>query len=173
MANVAGKENRDPALSGSCSCGQIFYTSSVLPRSISHCHCITCQKLSGVAFGTWASFKNWDLTWSSSQGSLDSHIKLLESSIAIRGFCNNCSSPLFFKYHCEPEYTDTSMGSVDRYTGELVEPPSHIFLSQRPKWSEYPVDKLKKYDQFSPAFENMLRKWEEEGMKKRTDGLNE
>ena len=61
---------------------------------------------------------------------IHTEIKLIHSSIAVRGFCQNCCSPLFMKYHCRPDLTRVALGTVDESSvvGGLKRVEEHVFF---------------------------------------------
>ena len=156
-----------------------MYQSSTLPISITICHCIECRKASGAPFLAFGLFHNTALDWSNP--SLDSDpppIKLTASpvseqnvSMAVRGSCGNCSSPLFMKYHCRPDGTSVVMGIVDdsKVIGSIVKPKEHIFVGEKAKWWELTDDGVARHVGFNQPFQARLKAWYAEGCPKRTD----
>ena len=83
---------------GHCLCNAVQLTATVLPHSVSACHCTMCRRWTGgplMVFdcGTEVSFKGQE------------HIGLYRSSDwADRGFCQRCGSHLFFLYRQTGQY---------------------------------------------------------------------
>ena len=76
------------------------------------------------------------------------------------------------KYHCQPNDTDVTLGSVDEgsVVGDMVRPQSQIFLKEKAKWWEIrDCDGKELYEGFDVAFQERLKQWEEEGSKRRED----
>src|SRR4051812_29207832 len=106
---------------GSCFCGAVRFTASSAPKGLTHCHCITCRKLSGAPFMTWTNFPISAMTWhfntpspSADRATAASTVDIKSdaaspfktvkvSDIAERGFCQECGSPLTMWYFCEPD----------------------------------------------------------------------
>ncbi|KAL8814860.1 MAG: hypothetical protein Q9223_005952 [Gallowayella weberi] len=165
-------------ISGSCVCGKVTYQSSTLPLSVTLCHCVQCRKVSGAPFLTFGLFHNTALNWSSP--SFDGPpIKLTASpatkwgpSMAVRGSCGSCGSPLFMKYHCRPDGTSVVMGIVDdaSVTGKIARPKEHIFLTERATWwTLAECDGLARHDEFNHGFQARLKAWNVAGCPKRSD----
>lgn len=82
------------AVSGSCLCGKLGFSSRLPTLWVAHCHCTLCQKNSGAAFVTWAGFSEADVTISDNAGVLRWYSA---TENAYRGFCTTCGSTVFFK----------------------------------------------------------------------------
>ena len=96
---------------GSCLCGSVRYQVTGPVRDITACHCSQCRKQSGHF---WAS-----------SAAADSDFQLLNedgltwfrsSDFAVRGFCANCGSALFWKKDGEDRISFSS-GSLDKHPG--------------------------------------------------------
>lgn len=59
-----------PSLTGACQCHSVTYTSTVLPIRLTNCHCLTCRKISGTAYLTFANFPTASLTITSQPNAL-------------------------------------------------------------------------------------------------------
>jgi hypothetical protein len=78
-------------LSGGCQCGAIRFALSAPPTKVSICHCRMCQKAVGAPFASFAEVEKSDFTWTRGQPAT-----FRSSSIAERGFCRDCGTPLSF-----------------------------------------------------------------------------
>ena len=166
-------------LSGTCACGQVMYESSTLPISVTLCHCIECRKASGAPFLTFGLFHNTALKWSAPSLDGDLPIKITASpvseqgvSMAVRGSCGNCGSPLFMKYHCRPDGISVVMGIVDdsKVVGSIVKPKEHIFVGEKAKWWELDGDDgLVRHEGFNQPFQDRLKAWYAQGCPRRAD----
>lgn len=105
-STLAAPPSQDPALRGSCNCGNVTYTSTVLPTSFTNCHCITCRKLSGAPYITFGSYLRSAITFSGT-------VKLNKSEVAIRSHCAECGSPVSMQYMCEPDEIHLTAGTID------------------------------------------------------------
>ena len=157
------------ALRGSCACGLVSYSSSTLPIAITTCHCLPCRKASGAPFLTFGLYHNSALLWDSPTKA----IKVTSSSkIAVRGTCGACGTPLFMKYHCRPDGTSVTLGTVDEKTvmGKLPPLKEHIFLAEKADWWELASgDVATRHENFNGPFRLRLQEWEATGRKLRQD----
>ena len=167
------------AFSGSCACGKDVYHSSTPPLSITFCHCIECRKASGAPFLAFGLFHNTALQWVSSSADRKPPIRITPSpdskwgpSMAVRGACGECGSPLFMKYHCRPDGTGMVMGIVDNsgINGPIPPPKKHILLSDQAScWNLPQGDGLARHYEFNEPFQARLRAWCTAGCPERTD----
>ncbi|MBD2092451.1 GFA family protein [Microcoleus sp. FACHB-1515] len=118
---------------GGCLCGAVRYRVTGEPKAIAHCHCRICQRSSGAAFVTWATYAPEQVEWT--QGKL----KIFASSEnADRGFCPNCGTPIaFFTFENrsdrrELSEIDLTVCSLDR--PDSLAPQFHIWTSSQRKW---------------------------------------
>ncbi|MBS0529818.1 MAG: GFA family protein [Proteobacteria bacterium] len=84
-------EQAKPALTGGCQCGAVRFAVSAAPVRVSICHCRMCQKASGAPFAAFADFDRNDVRWTRGTPAT-----FRSSSIAERGFCAACGTPLSF-----------------------------------------------------------------------------
>ena len=78
-------------LSGGCQCGAVRFALSAPPTKVSICHCRMCQKAVGAPFASFAEIAKSDFAWTRGQPAT-----FRSSSIAERGFCRDCGTPLSF-----------------------------------------------------------------------------
>jgi hypothetical protein len=74
-----------------CACGAVQRHFDHAPRSMVHCHCGLCRRLSGSAFTTWVTFKRSGMT-AGSEGEMRSYSA---SSHTVRNFCPVCGTHVF------------------------------------------------------------------------------
>ncbi|MBR0956201.1 GFA family protein [Bradyrhizobium japonicum] len=84
-------ETGKPVLTGGCQCGAVRFAVMTAPTRISICHCRMCQKASGAPFASFADVNKTDFAWTKSKPSF-----FRSSTIAERGFCAACGTPLSF-----------------------------------------------------------------------------
>ena len=84
-------ESAKATLTGGCQCGAIRFATSATPLRISICHCRMCQKAAGAPFASFADFDRKDVRWTRGMPAT-----FRSSSIAERGFCAICGTPLSF-----------------------------------------------------------------------------
>jgi len=80
-------------IDGGCHCGAISYEAEIDPETVTICHCIDCQTLTGTAFRTAvpAHPDNFTLT-----GTPKTYIKIGSSgSQREQGFCGECGAPIY------------------------------------------------------------------------------
>lgn len=120
-----------PALTGSCQCGKVTYTSSVLPDELTNCHCKTCRKLSGGPFLTFGRFPLSAVTFTSAPPT-----KTKYSEIAERTHCSACGTPISMLYMCQSDVIGITAGSIDEESvrGSLPKISEHIFVSEKASW---------------------------------------
>lgn len=97
--------------SGGCQCGAVRYRFTSKPDGAHICHCRMCQKAFGAFYaplvgGPRSSF---ELT----RGNL---AIFMSSDRAERGFCNQCGTPLSFRY-TDSDRISVAIGSLDEPEG--------------------------------------------------------
>jgi hypothetical protein len=95
-------------LTGGCQCGAVRFAVTAAPTRISICHCRMCQKASGAPFASFADVNKADLTWTKGQPSA-----FRSSSIAERGYCAACGTPLTF-HNVSGDRIEIMTGAFDR-----------------------------------------------------------
>ena len=93
-------------LTGGCQCGAVRYALSAMPKG-SVCHCRMCQKAVGGPFAALSMINLADLTWTrGTPATFES------SSVATRGFCANCGTPLTYQ-GLDRSKIEITTGSLD------------------------------------------------------------
>jgi hypothetical protein len=119
---------------GGCHCGAIRYEGDQPPFWTGYCHCRTCQRVYGNAFGLWATFYSNDFRI------IKGKPKTYKSSVwAEVGFCENCGTPLTFRY-LEPliknkrklDLRGVTVGSLDN--PENIKPTVHGYVDAKLSW---------------------------------------
>ncbi|HKU44178.1 MAG TPA: GFA family protein [Polyangiales bacterium] len=120
-------------LTGSCLCGGVRYEAEGPATAIARCHCVQCRKASGAEFATNASVPAESFRvvagaeligafeWKPGQA---------------RHFCRGCGSPLFKRNVAAPEVVRVRLGTLDDASDLVRGPECHVFVSERPAWSE-------------------------------------
>ena len=117
-----------PIFTGACLCGAVRYEARGTPAGVNHCHCVQCQRASGAAMITWA-------TWPrASVRVLRGEAAEFESSPGVkRSFCARCGSTLFWRRVAQrPEELDIAAGTIDQ--ADALAPLDHIFVKSRRRW---------------------------------------
>jgi len=119
-------DSRKPLHSGGCQCGAVRYA-AYAPLSHSHfCHCRMCQRAVGNLFAALAGVNRKDFAWTKGEPSV-----YRSSSVAERGFCNKCGTPLSFRYLSRDRISVT-LGSLDDPEGVPIE--RHIGMEGHVSW---------------------------------------
>ena len=130
---------------GSCICAAIRFEIDQV-RWLTHCHCVTCRKLSGAAFATYAHVETDKFRFLDGED----HIEQYESSPgSFRKRCRTCGSPAPGK---APYLATVSIpaGLLDDDPG--VRPMLHVFAGSRaPWWTIH--DSLPQYEKWVPGYE--------------------
>lgn len=136
-------EESSPVFTGSCLCGAVRYEARGTPAAVNHCHCVQCQRASGAAMVTWA-------TWPRAA------VRVLRGAAAefgsspgvMRSFCARCGSTLFWRQASRrPEEIDIAAGTIDQ--SDLLAPQDHIFVKSRRRWMPL-CDGLPAYSESRP-----------------------
>lgn len=114
-------------LSGGCLCGAIRYSVSGAPTSTNVCYCTQCQKQTGAPLPAFASYaaEQFTVTQGTPRG-------YRSSERAIREFCGECGSTLFWRESGSGEL-DVFLGSFDE-PSRLPPPRYAIWTSERLAW---------------------------------------
>ena len=97
-----------PVFTGGCQCGAVRFAISATPNRVSICHCRMCQKASGAPFASFADINRTDFAWSKGQPAF-----FRSSSIADRGYCAACGTPLSFG-RIDGDRIEIMTGAFDR-----------------------------------------------------------
>jgi hypothetical protein len=99
---------RTPKAQGGCQCGAVRYALYVEPQNAHACHCRMCQRAVGGAFALLAGAPQADFAWTKGAPAF-----FASSSLARRGFCRACGTPLSFAYDMPEALTYVTIGSLD------------------------------------------------------------
>jgi hypothetical protein len=132
-------------IQGSCACGGIRFEVEAV-RSVTHCHCTNCRKLTGAAFASYAHVEKEKFQWLAGEELITRY----ESSPgSFRHFCRVCGSlaPGQASY-----LTTVSIpaGLLDDDPG--IRPRLHVFTSSKAPWWEI-TDGLPQHPKWVPGFE--------------------
>ena len=112
----------------------IRYEADKQPFWTGYCHCRTCQRIYGSAFGLFADFRTGAFRITKGKP------KTYKSSAWVEiGFCDNCGTTLTFRY-LEPlvqndsrlDCVGISVGSLDN--PESVQPTEHGYVDTKLSW---------------------------------------
>lgn len=115
----------DVVLTGGCQCGAVRYATRMRPVKVHYCHCRMCQRAVGNVFAALVPVRKDSVTWTGEPGSFRS------SSLATRGFCPRCGTPLSFAYDAS-RWICLTLGSLD--APAAVQPEIHYGVEGRLPW---------------------------------------
>jgi hypothetical protein len=123
-----------PPLSGGCLCGAVRFTATPKSREMDVCHCGMCRKWSG---GVFMSVSCSDVRVKD-DGRLASYAA---SDWAIRQFCRDCGSSLFWRLREDEGHVAVALGSLDEtadftFLEEIFieeKPSLYAFAGERPR----------------------------------------
>ena len=114
---------------GYCLCKKITYAIDGELSEFSYCHCKSCQKASGSAYGANAGINQARFTLSDP----DSLLREYESSRdKVRTFCSNCGSPIYAYLRSSSDLIGIRLGTLDSSFAKTAK--AHIFVSEKAAW---------------------------------------
>jgi len=132
-------------LTGSCGCGAVTYSCSVPPRIAFNCHCRSCRKDTGSAYGSYFGVAHDTITI---EGEVTWYERLGDSGKPVsRSFCPQCGSRLFTKLSVMPGLIGVSAGTLD--DPDQFKPQFNIYTSRAPSW-DFMDPALPKFPQRPP-----------------------
>ncbi|PKY01783.1 DUF636 domain protein [Aspergillus campestris IBT 28561] len=121
---------------GSCLCGAVKYTITGVPEHYYLCHCNSCQKATGSAFGANCWYKQSELQITQGNHSITTYQdKTTESGNALqRSFCTTCGSNLFIGNDAMDKLGAVSVtsGTIDDQSG--LRPTLEVWGRGRREW---------------------------------------
>jgi len=118
-------------LTGRCLCGQIRFEIHGKVGPLAYCHCESCRRANGTAFGANANVRAKYLEWLSGREA----IREYESSPGkMRSFCPTCGSPIYSRRVDDPGIFRIRLGLVDGDPGRR--PFAHFFVAEKAPWYE-------------------------------------
>lgn len=109
---------------GSCMCGAVTMAAQGAPKRVGICHCITCRKNSGSAFGLFAVFDASAVTVAGETSHFQS------SATGRRHFCKACGAPMFSTW--ERNEIDLYIGAIE--DGESLVPSYELWTARKLDW---------------------------------------
>ena len=114
---------------GSCLCGDVRYEVRGELGDFGYCHCTSCRKASGSAFGANAPVDRDRFTLLSGESSL---CEFESSPGKLRAFCSRCGSPLYAYLASTPAVLRLRLGALD--TPFAKQAKAHTFVSDKATW---------------------------------------
>ncbi len=121
------KVGQSARITGGCQCGAVRYAISAALEDLNVCHCRMCQKAGGGPFLAFCNIARSALTFTRGKPAL-----YASSTLAERGFCKDCGTPL--TYQRKPDAIGITTGSLDR--AEQAVPTSRLARDTVLEWSE-------------------------------------
>jgi hypothetical protein len=125
-------------LAGGCQCGAVRYRLMAEPTGANICHCRMCQKAGGGPFMAFGGVRLDQLMWTRGAPKI-----FASSSIAERGFCAECGTPLTYRALGRDRISVT-IGSLDNPS--VVAPTSQLGVESKVQWLDEalvsPVEKI-------------------------------
>jgi hypothetical protein len=129
---------------GSCLCRNVTYEIEGEIGDFGYCHCTSCRKASGSAYGANGPVRRADFRVTSGEDRL----REFESSPGkVRVFCSLCGSPLYAYLRVDAEFIRIRLGSLD--TPLPRRPRAHTWVSDKASWE--PIeDSLPQFPEWAP-----------------------
>jgi hypothetical protein len=112
---------------GGCLCGAVRFRMTGAPTSTNICYCTQCQRQSGAPMPAFASCRSEQLSLDSGEPT-----SFRSSERAVRQFCGNCGSTLFWREAGNDE-VDIFLGTFDD-PSRLPAPRYAIWAAHRVAW---------------------------------------
>lgn len=114
------------ALTGGCQCGAVRYALTAPVEHPHFCHCRMCQRAVGGPFAALGAVPRPAHRWTRGTP------KFFESStVARRGFCGDCGTPLSFEY-LDSTHINLTLCSLD--DPAAVTPGRHFGIESQQPW---------------------------------------
>lgn len=113
-------------ITGGCQCGAVRYALAEPLRHVHFCHCRMCQRAVGGPFAALGSVPKLALRWTRGAPAL-----FASSSMAERGFCAACGTPLSFAYR-HSAHINVTLGSLD--DPAAFTPERHFGIESQLPW---------------------------------------
>ena len=118
-------------IKGKCHCESVLYESLNDVELAVFCHCETCRKINGSAFGSSAVIPKDGFSIISGNDLL---IGYESSPGKMRKFCSKCGTHVYATSSKKPENVILRIGCLE--SGHGVKPSKHIWVSQKESWYE-------------------------------------
>lgn len=122
---------REVRLTGGCQCGAVRYVLTAAPDKPGICHCRMCQRAGGGPFMAFGWVRLSQIAWTGTPKTFAS------STIAERGFCGACGTPLTYRVRGRDRISVT-LGSLD--DPEAVRPVEQDGFESRLSWTGPALD---------------------------------
>lgn len=119
----------------SCSCGQLKVTCEGEPVRVSMCHCFSCQRRTGSAFGVQARFPRERVAI---EGHATEFVRTGDSGgrITLR-FCPTCGANVCWEIDTIPGFLSVAVGA---FADPSFPPPTiSVYEERRHRWAPMPA----------------------------------
>lgn len=125
---------------GSCICGEVTYGFDLPPKVTVACHCSSCRKATGSAFGTWTLVPKESFRWLKGA----EHVaEFASSDHARRLFCRLCGTTLGNLTNRRPNFMHLAAGTLDRAPPLRI--AMHVYATSKAGWYDI-TDDLPQHD---------------------------
>lgn len=114
---------------GSCLCGAIRFEFDFPSKWCAHCYCAMCRKAHGAGFVTWIGVEAKNFRITAGEQSL---VTYQSSAKAVRKFCGQCGSSMFFESEKWPGEVHVALACVD--TAVDREAKGNAFTDDKAHW---------------------------------------
>jgi hypothetical protein len=119
----------------SCGCGGLNITASGEPIKVSACHCVSCRKRTGTAFGVAVFFEEAKTTPS---GPASQYVRPGDSGQTVTFyFCPMCASTVYWRPAFQPSWVGIAIGCFDDKT---LRPTQAVYEHERLEWASVTID---------------------------------
>jgi hypothetical protein len=121
-------ETRETSLciTGGCQCGTVRYQLTAPLQYMHFCHCRMCQRAVGGPFAALGAVPRGAHRWTRGVPAL-----FASSSVARRGFCKDCGTPLSFEY-LDSTHINLTLCSLD--DPSAFPPERHFGIESQQPW---------------------------------------
>jgi hypothetical protein len=117
------------SVAGSCLCGTLKFEIRLPSEFCAHCHCSNCRRAHGATFVTWVGFQKKQVKVTSG---LDCLHRYLTDTGAVRSFCGQCGSTVFYEGPRWPGELHVARANI---RGEIDRAPTgHYYVDHRASW---------------------------------------
>ncbi|MDJ0788414.1 MAG: GFA family protein [Myxococcota bacterium] len=129
---------------GRCHCETVVYSFDGPVTDASCCHCRTCRRLCGSAFGAYGSVLASGFEW---VRGAERVARYAPTARLTKAFCSACGSPLTTTHAREPGVVFLSLGSLDDASGITL--LYHQFAASAAEWHRI-GDSLPRHEDWPP-----------------------
>ena len=117
------------SIAGSCSCGDVRFSTRTPSLFCGHCHCTMCRRCHGAGYVTWLIAARDRFRVEAGETAL---VRYPSSDHGTRSFCGRCGSSLFFESTHRPDQVDLVLANLAE-PADLA-PQAHVFFDDRVDW---------------------------------------